>query len=131
LNDKSTRDPISLIDIIQKGYYFNNSTLNDKRTGDPISLIDIIQKGYYFNNSTLGEGGGYDDGQLVGTMMTGTLRATAILDQIGGALTATEDELSTLTTSDTPIGTTTNTAATSTTTKYSSHRCLHATDWSK
>jgi hypothetical protein len=65
-----------------------------------------------FNNSTLGEGGGYDDGRSVGTMMTGISRAMAILDQIGGALTATEDELSTLTTSDTPTGTATNTAAT-------------------
>jgi hypothetical protein len=68
-----------------------------------------------FNNSTLGEGGGYDDGQSVSTMMTGTSKATAILDQIGGALTATEDKLSTMTSSDTPIGTTTNTAATGTT----------------
>jgi hypothetical protein len=68
-----------------------------------------------FNNSTLGEGGGYDDGQSVGRMMTGTSRATAILGQIGGALTATEDKLSTMTSSDTPTGTTTNTVATSTT----------------
>jgi hypothetical protein len=65
-----------------------------------------------FNNSTLGEGGGYDDGQSIGTMMTGTSRATAIQDQIGGALSTTEDELRTLTNSDTPTGTTTNTAAT-------------------
>jgi hypothetical protein len=65
-----------------------------------------------FNNSTLGEGGGYDDAQSVGTIMTGTSRATAILGQIGGALTATEDELSTMTSSDTPTGTITNTAAT-------------------
>jgi hypothetical protein len=65
-----------------------------------------------YNNSTLGEGGGFDDGQSVGTMMTGTSRDTAILNQIGGALSATEDKLSTLVPSDTPTGTTTNTAAT-------------------
>jgi hypothetical protein len=65
-----------------------------------------------FNNSALGEGGGYDDAQSVGTMMTGTSKATAILNQIGGALTVTEDEVSIITSSDTPSGTTTNTAAT-------------------
>jgi hypothetical protein len=65
-----------------------------------------------FNNSALGEGGGYNDAQSLVTMMTGTSRATAILGQIGGALTATEDELSTMTSSDTPTGTTTTTAAT-------------------
>jgi hypothetical protein len=50
-------------------------------------------------------------------MMTGTLRATALLGQIGGALTATEDELSTMTSSDTPAGTTNNTAATAASTQ--------------
>jgi hypothetical protein len=50
-----------------------------------------------FNTSTLGEGGGYYDAQSVSPMMTGTSRATAILGQIGGALTATKDELSTMT----------------------------------
>jgi hypothetical protein len=70
-----------------------------------------------FNNSSLGEGGGYDDGQSVGTMMTGNSRATAILGQIGGALTATEDEVSIMTSSDTPTGTTTNTAATAASTQ--------------
>jgi hypothetical protein len=70
-----------------------------------------------FNISALGEGGGYDDAQSVGTMMTGTSRATALLGQIGGTLAATEDELSTMTSSDSPTGTTTNTAATATSTQ--------------
>jgi hypothetical protein len=88
-----------------------NDNLDDIDVDDakepPIKLDMHIM----FNNSALGEGGGYDDAQSVGTMMTGTSRATAILGQIGGALTATEDELSTMTSSDTPTGTTTNTAA--------------------
>jgi hypothetical protein len=77
----------------------------------------ILDMHIMFNNSALREGGGYDDGQSVGTMMTGTSRVTAILGQIGGALTATEDELSTMTSSDTPTGTTITTAATSASTQ--------------
>jgi hypothetical protein len=50
-------------------------------------------------------------------MMTGTSKATAILNQIGGALTATEDELSIITSSDTPTGTTTTTAVTAASTQ--------------
>jgi hypothetical protein len=99
-------------ETIEEEYDGNLDDIDVDNAEEPPIKLDMH---IMFNNSTLGEGSGYDDGQSVGTMMTGTSRATAILGQIGGALTATEDELSTMTSSDTPTGTTTNTAATGTT----------------
>jgi hypothetical protein len=96
-------------ETIEEEYDGNLDDIDVEDAEEPPIKLDMH---IMYNNSTLGEGGGYDDGQSVGTMMTGTSRATAILDQIGGALTATEDELSIMTSTDTPTGTTTNTAAT-------------------
>jgi hypothetical protein len=95
-------------ETIEEEYGGNLDDIDVEDAEEPPIKLDMH---IMFNYSTLGEGGGYDDGQSVGTMMTGALRATAILDQIGRALTATEDELSIMTSSDTPTGTTTNTAA--------------------
>jgi hypothetical protein len=101
-------------EIIEEEYDGNLDDVNVDDAEEPPIKLDMH---IMFNNSTLGECGGCDDGQSVSTMMTGTSRATAILDQIGGALTATEDELSTMTSSDTPTGTTTNTALTAASTQ--------------
>jgi hypothetical protein len=95
--------------IIEEEYDGNLDDIDVEDAKEPPIKLDMH---IMFNNSTLGEGSGYDDGLSVGTMMTGTSKATAILDQIGGALTATEDKVSIMTSSDTPTGTTTNTAAT-------------------
>jgi hypothetical protein len=98
-------------ETIEEEYHGNLDDIDVDDAEEPPIKLDMH---IMFNNSTLGEGSGYDDGQSVGTMMTGTSRAMAILGQIGGALTATEDELSTMTSSDTPTGTITNAAATGT-----------------
>lgn len=78
-----------------------------ENNGEPILKLDME---IMFNNTNVGDGGGYDDAQSVGTMLTSTSKATAIINQIGGALTNTEDELSTVTTSDIPHETTNKTA---------------------
>jgi hypothetical protein len=68
-----------------------------------------------FNTSTLGEGGGFDDGQSVGTMMTGATKATEVvarIQAIGGGLTDTEDDVSDVTKATTSIDSTKHTAAT-------------------
>jgi hypothetical protein len=101
-------------EIIEEDYNGNLDDINVDDAEEPPIKLDMH---IMFNNSALGEGGGYDDAQSVGTMMTGISRATALLGQIGGALKATEDELSTMTSSDTPTGTTTNTAATAVSTQ--------------
>jgi hypothetical protein len=95
-------------EIIEEDYDGNLDDIDVDNAKEPPIKLDMH---IMFSKSALGEGGGYDDAQSVGTIMTGTSRATALLGQIGGALTATEDELSTMTSSDTPTGTTTNTAA--------------------
>jgi hypothetical protein len=68
-----------------------------------------------FNTSTLGEGGGFDDDQTVGTMLTGASKATEVvarIQAIGGDLTDTEDEVSDVTKATTSIDSTNHTAAT-------------------
>jgi hypothetical protein len=68
-----------------------------------------------FNTSTLGEGGNFNDGQSVGTMLTGAIKATemvARIQAIGGGLTDTEDEVSDVTKATTFIDSTKHTAAT-------------------
>jgi hypothetical protein len=90
-------------ETIEEEYNGNFDDIDMDNAEEPPIKLDMR---IMFYNSTLGEGGGYNDGQSVGTMMTGTSRATVILGQIGGALTTTEDELSTMTSSDTPTSTT-------------------------
>jgi hypothetical protein len=102
-------------EIIEEDYNGNLDDIDVDDAEEPPIKLDMY---IMFNNSALREGGGYGDDQSVGTMMTGTSRATALLGQIGGALTTTEDELSTMTSSDTPTGTTTNTAATAASTQH-------------
>jgi hypothetical protein len=68
-----------------------------------------------FNTSTLEEGGGFDDSQTVGTMLTGASKATAMaarIQAIGGGLTDTEDEVSDVTKATTSVDSTKHTAAT-------------------
>jgi hypothetical protein len=68
-----------------------------------------------FNTSTLGEGGGFDDSQTIGTMLTGATKATemvARIQAIGGGLTDTKDEVSDVTEATTSIDLTKHTAAT-------------------
>jgi hypothetical protein len=85
-------------------------TIEDEYDGnlDDIDLEDVdepplkLDMEIMFNITNLGDGGGYDDALSVGTMLTSTSKATAIINQIevGGVNTNTEDELSTVTTSD-------------------------------
>jgi hypothetical protein len=101
-------------EIIKDDYNGNLDDIDVDDAEEPPIKLDMH---IMFNNSALGEGGGYDDAQSVGTMMTVTSRAMALMGQIGGALTATEDELSTMTSTETPTGTTKNTAATAASTQ--------------
>jgi hypothetical protein len=80
-------------EIIEEEYDGNLDDIDVDDAKEPPIKLDMH---IMFNNSALGEGGGYDDAQSVGTMMTGTSRAMAL----------------TMTSSDTPTSTTTNIAAT-------------------
>jgi hypothetical protein len=99
-------------ETIDKDYDGNLDDIDLEENGAlPIKLDMQIM----FNTSTLGEGGGFDDGQSVGTMMTGASKATAVVARItaiGGTLTDTKDEVSDVTKATTSIGTTKHTAAT-------------------
>ena len=100
-------------EIIDEDYDGNLDDIDLEDTDDPPIKLDMQ---IMFNTSTLGEGGGFDDSQSVGTMMTGTSRATAIIakiPRIGGTLTKTDDEISGVTTATTSVDSTTkNPAAT-------------------
>jgi hypothetical protein len=100
--------------IIKEDYDGNLDNIDVDNAKEPPIKPDMY---IMFNNSALGEGGGYDDAQSVGTMMTGTSRATTLLGQIGGALTTAEDKLSTMTSTETSTDTTKNTAATAASTQ--------------
>jgi len=99
-------------ETIDEDYDGNLDDIDLEDTDDPPIKLDMQ---IMFNPSTLGKGGGFDDSQSVGTMMTGTSRATAIIEKIkriGGALTNTDDEISGVTAATTSIDSTKNTAAT-------------------
>jgi hypothetical protein len=68
-----------------------------------------------FNTSTIGEGGGFDDNQTIGTMLTGATKATEVVNRIkaiGEGLTDTKDEVSDVTKATTSVDSTKHTAAT-------------------
>jgi hypothetical protein len=66
-------------ETIDEDYDGNLDDINlEENDALPIKLDMQIM----FNTSTLGEGGGFDDSQSVGTMMTGASKATAVVARI-------------------------------------------------
>jgi hypothetical protein len=99
-------------EIIDKNY---DGNLDDIDLEDNDALPIKLDMQIMFNTSTLGEGGGFDDGQTVGTVLTGASKATEVvarIQAIGGGLTDTEDEVSDVMKATTSIDSTKRTAAT-------------------
>ena len=94
---------------IEDDYDGNIDDIDSDDGNEPALKIDMQ---IMFNISNLGDGGGFDDGHSVGTQMTAVLNATNFINQIGGSLTNTEDELSTVTTTEIPGGQSTSTTTT-------------------
>jgi hypothetical protein len=92
-----------------------DGNLDDIDLEDSDALLIKLDMQTMINTSTLREGGGFDDGESVGTMMTGASKATAVVDRIkaiGGTLTDTEDEVSDVTKATTSINSIKHTAST-------------------
>jgi hypothetical protein len=99
-------------EIIDEGYDGNLDDIDlEENDALPIKLdMQVI-----FNTSTLGEGGGFDDGQSVGKMLTGATKVTEVvakIQAIEGGLADTKDEVSDVTKATTSINSTKHTAAT-------------------
>jgi hypothetical protein len=60
-------------EFIEEDYHGNLDDIDVDDAEEPPVKLDMH---IMFNNSALGEGGGYDDAQSVGTMMTGTSRTS-------------------------------------------------------
>jgi hypothetical protein len=98
-------------EIIEEEY---DGNLNDIDLEENDTLPIKLDMQIMFNTSTLGEGGGFDDSQTVGTMLTGATKATEMVKRIkaiGEGLTDTEDEVSDVTKATTSVDSTKHTAA--------------------